>query len=126
MLTTAERNSSLEGVASDGPPVAEDLVPTPIFSGHRDRSNGPSPISFAPATTKFATPMGHGTLMSDFAAEPRVLRDRDDMFLAKNFVELVITVRADTLSSFPSSTHLYTVARPRRRVEGIHGGHRWG
>ena len=118
MLTTARRNSSPEGVASDGPPVAEDLVPTPIFSGYRDRSNGPSPISFAPATTKFATPMAHGTLMSDFAAEPRVLRDRDDMFLAKNFIELVITVRADTLSSFPSSTHLYIHSGPASKKSG--------
>lgn len=37
--------------------------------------------------------MTHGTLMIDFAAEPRVLRDWDDLFPAESFIELVITVR---------------------------------
>jgi hypothetical protein len=88
-------------------------VPTPIFSG-QTRFTTPNAISFAPATTKFATPMTHGTLMIDFAAEPRVLRDWDDLFPAESFIELVITVRVNVpqlFFLFRSSAHSGPVSR---------------
>lgn len=106
-------NSALESVDSEGPPIVEDLVPTPAFSGKVD-FNAPSGISFAPTTTIFATPMTHGTLMADFVEEPRVLRDRDDIFPAQGFVGLVITVRAtflQFLSLFRSSAHSGRVSK---------------
>jgi len=89
---TAGRNSTSGGT----PPPAEDFVPTPPFSGHV-QFFAPNAISFAPATTKFATPMTNGTLMVDFLAEPEVLRDWDDMFLTDDFTLLVITVCANIL-----------------------------
>ncbi|KAF9647628.1 hypothetical protein BDM02DRAFT_3129603 [Thelephora ganbajun] len=86
---TPRRNSSLESTGSEESCV-EDLVPTPIFSGEV-QFNAPSAISFASATTKFASPMTHGTLMSDFVAEPRALRDWNDVFSTEGFTEMVIT-----------------------------------
>jgi len=80
----------LEGTESEGPRILETLVPTPLFPGqvYVDGSNA---ISFAPATAEFATPVTHGTLMADFAADNRALRDSADVFPAKNFEKLVIT-----------------------------------
>ena len=89
---TAGRSSTLGGT----PPPAEDFVPTPPFSGHI-QFFAPTAISFAPATTKFATPMTNGTLIADFLAEPEVLRDWDDMFLTDDFTQLVITVRGNII-----------------------------
>ena len=107
------RNPALEGVDSEGLPIVEGLVPTPAFSGKVD-FNAPSGISFAPAATIFATPMTHGTLMADFLEEPRVLRDRDDIFPAQGFVTLVITVRTNLLQSlslFQSFAHSGRVSK---------------
>ena len=107
------RNSALEGVVSEGPPIIEDVVPTPIFSGNT-QFKAPNAISFASAATKLATPMVHGTLMADFAAEPQALRDCSDVFPAKTFVDLVITVCTSTLqpvSLFHSSTHSGRVSK---------------
>ena len=73
-------------------------------------------ISFAPKTIEFATPITSGTLISDFNADPQVLRDCDDTFPAEDFAELVITVRdVHSYTFFTSSIHpnyLRTVARP--------------
>jgi len=96
---TARRKSTLGDMDPQGPPIAEDFVPTPRFSGY-DPSNPPNAISFAPATTKFATPATNGTLMTDFLAEPRVLRDWSDMLPAECFTQLVIAVRANIIQSF--------------------------
>lgn len=77
---------------SKGPHIPETLVPTPLlFPGHV-QADGSNAISFAPATVKFATPMTHGTLMADFTADRQVLRDSLDLFPARDFEKLVITV----------------------------------
>jgi len=90
------RNSPLEGMGSEGSPIVEDFVPTPIFSG-QVQINTTCAISFAPATTEFAAPMTHGTLMADFTANPGALRDWDDMIPTESFTELAITVGAKIL-----------------------------
>jgi len=90
------RNSPLEGMGSEGSPIVEGFVPTPPFSG-QVQFKTPHAISFAPSTTEFAAPMTHGTLMADFAADPQVLRDRDDMILTEGFTELAITVGVNIL-----------------------------
>ena len=90
------RNSTLGGMDSEEPSTVEDLVPTPMFSG-KVSFEAPNAISFAPATTKPATPMTHGTLMAEFTAEPQVLRNWSEMLPTKNFVELVVTVRTKVL-----------------------------
>lgn len=88
---TPRPNSSLEDTDPEPSHIVEDLVPTPIFSGQA-RFKAPSAISFASATAEFATPPIQGTLMVDFAAEHRVLRDWDDTFETGSFTQLVITV----------------------------------
>ena len=107
-MTTGRRSSTLGGTDPQGPlPPAEDFVPTPPFSGHV-QSNPSKAISFAPANTKFATPMTNGTLMADFLAEPQVLRDWDDMFSTEDFTQLVIVVRTNipqVFYLFRSLTH---------------------
>ena len=107
-------SNSLENPDSEKSCVVEYLecpVPTPICSG-RDPFYSPIAISFAPKTIQFATPVTHGTLISEFNAN---LRNGDDTFPIKNFAELVITVR-DVYSHSDSSTrspHPHTVARPQ-------------
>jgi hypothetical protein len=88
-----QHDPSLEGTESEGLRIFETLVPTPLFPG-QVLVDGSNAISFAPATTEFATPITHGTLMADFAADRRALRDSVDVFPARDFEKLVITVCA--------------------------------
>ena len=93
------------------PSIPEALVPTPIHSGRGQiQFNAPSAISFVPATTKLATPETQGTLMADSAADPKVLRDRDDMLGTKSFIDLAITQLCvlASFNPFPPFTHLCT------------------
>ena len=114
-------NPPLEGTESEGPCVLETLVPTPLFPGQVD-VDGSNAISFAPATAEFATPVTHGTLMADFVADHRALRDSADVFPAKKFEKLVITVCASATRSF-SLPHLCTRSGP---VSSESGKSRWG
>ena len=115
----SRRSSSLESAKLERLHVGgideylERPVPAPLFSG-QDKLHVPSGISFAPETIEFATPVIHGTLMSEFDSDPKVLRDGDDMFPAENFAHLIITV-GGVRCYFTSSTHPtrpHPVARP--------------
>jgi hypothetical protein len=120
MVLAPELNSSYEITDSREPPVINHLVPTPIFSG-QTKSTPYMGISFATVNTEPASHISYGTLMSEFVADQQVLRGWDDVFRAADFVELVMTVRAEALQPFAPSTHLHTVAWHRTGVEGPNG-----
>ena len=89
-----QHSPTLEGTESEGLRIFETLVPTPPFPA-QVYVNGSNAISLAPAATEFAIPMAHGTLMADFVADHQALRDSADVFPAKDFEKLVITVCAN-------------------------------
>jgi hypothetical protein len=127
-MAASKPNAFLENPQLARSPVVQYLeftVPTPFFSGW-DPSFEITAISFAPKTIEFATIINHGTLISDFNADPQVLRDCDDAFPTEDFAQLVLTV-CDVhshLTSFTHPPHPHPVARPRLGVESPHVKHR--